>query len=311
MGMNPLETKYYTQKKLEEAKIFVDNNKPLFALQICISLINKIPDCYLAYFNAAEICRMLGNIPAAVDLLNSCIEVLPENNELRYDAGSFMIQYKCWKDAINIFSSMSIEEEPMAAYYLGYAYYMENDYEISLHYFFRFLKYNIEQNFVTNSYLFISKIYLKNSDFGNALTYIKKAESIVSYDWEVNLILAQAYSGLGMFVHAQDPIVKAIDLMPNEPACCLVAGNIFYHNSDFGKSEFYLLKYFETANEVLQSSYLLFADVLFMLKKYSESLAYFDLYLSYNPQDEVAKIKKLDALNAYNSEITIKENISM
>ena len=299
--MSDLENKYFSEKKLDEAKMLLDENKPLHALQVCISLINKVPDYKFAYIKAAQIYKMLGNIDPAVKLLNEYLDEYPEDSELRFYAGHYMLENERWNEAIDVFSYITPEEEPLSAYFLGYAYYMAEDFELSIHYFLKFLKLNKHQDFIIDSYVYLAKCYLKQSDYENALTYIKKAEGIVSHNWEVNLILAQAYTGMGMYTHAQTSILRALKIAPDEPSCCLAAGNIFFANAEYDKAESYIKKYLDNAKDAVDSSYLLYAGILYMQKKYTESIAYYDLYLSNHPEDETAKTNKMKALDEYHS----------
>jgi len=308
--MSELEIKYYSEKKLEEAKTFLDENKPLHALQICLSLTDKVPDYKYAYIKAAQIYRMLGNINPAVCLLNDYLEEYPEDSELRFYAGHFMLENEKWNEAIDVFSYITPEDEPLTAYFLGYAYYMSQDYELSIHYFLKFLKLNKHQDFIIDSYVYLAKCYLEKTDYEKALNYIKKAEGIVSHNWEVNLILAQAYTGLGMFTHAQAPILRALKIVPDEPSCCLAAGNIFFENGEYDKAANYLKNYLDNSVEALDSSYTLYASILYMQKRYTESVAYYDLYLSIHPDDENAKFNKQKVLKAYHSDDEISESLN-
>ena len=292
-----MDIKYQIDYKLKLARDYQAQEKPLHALQIYQSIINATPDCVEAYFGAAELYEQMGNIEPAINLLKDYLESDSENKTVRLFLGQYLLRNSKWEETIDVLNFISPEEERVVLFFMGYAHFMLNEFELARINFINFIS-NAEQNELFHeSHIYLAKTEIKLSNYEKALTYAKKAELMYSNYWELSAIYADIYFNLGMNAHAVSPIEKAIKLNPNEPSVYKLAGKIYFKLGDFIKAERNFLKHIDVSADSSADAYTELAEACLHGNKANDAIVYFDLALKIDPDNKYALEGKKSACN--------------
>ncbi len=193
---------YRAQYKLKTARDFETQNKPLYAIQVYLLLINDYPNFTEPYFRLAEIYENLGKLNSAIDLFENISNLQPDDKDVKLYYGQFLIRNAKWEKAIEILSFISLEEEPIVFYFTGYAYFMLKDFELAKINFLRFIISDEQPEIIQEANLYLAKIEIELKEFDSALRYAKRAEVLFSDFWELHVIYAQVYYNQDMINHA-------------------------------------------------------------------------------------------------------------
>ncbi len=158
-----------------------------------------------------------------------------------------------------------------------------------------FIDFGNQSELLHEAHLYLGKTEIKLNNYDNALSYLKKAQSIYSNYWELNLLTAQAYFFLGMYAHAVKPVEKAVSLSPSEPSVHEWAGKIYMRIGDYFRAEKSLLKHIELKKDLTSEAYTTLADVCLKAKKAQAALDYFELALKLDPENQAALNGKKNA----------------
>ncbi len=283
-----MDLNYQLDHKIRTAKEFEAQGKLLHAVQIYTSIIEDFPEFIDAYFNLADLYENLGNIQPAVKILKELLDLDPEDNEVRLFLGQFYLRNMLWDETIEILSYMLPEEEPVVLFFLGYSYFMLEDYELAKINFLNFIDYEAESELIHEANLYIAKIEIKLENYESALQSAKKAEGIYSNFWELNIIYAEIYYQLGMYAHAVPSAEKAMKLNPGEPSIFELAGKIYLKHGDYLKAEKYFRLYIELVENASAENYTKLAEACLKVNKPKDALAYFDIALKLDPLNKFA-----------------------
>ncbi len=297
------EKKYQLDHKIKQAQDFESQGKLLHSVQIYNSLIEENPDIVELYFRLSNLYEQLGNLNSASNLLKQIFDKDPENKDIRLYYGQFFLRNSKWEEAIDILSFIMPQEEPTVSFFVGYSHFMLNEYELAKNSFLNFISFEKQSELVQEAYIYLAKIELKLKNFENTLAYAKKAEIMYSNFWELNKIYAETYYSMGMFAHAVMPIEKAIKLNPEEPSVYELAGKIYLKLSEFGKAEKNFLKYIEKIEDVSSDIYTKLAEACLKSQKTKDAIAYFDIALKLDPENQSALNGKNQAYSLLNNSV--------
>jgi tetratricopeptide (TPR) repeat protein len=284
--------------KLELADDFYKHGKHLHAIQIYRSLLDENPDLIDAYLGLASSYVEIQNPDAAMNIIDSCLELHPDELDIRLYYIPFLLKHSKWEKIIDILSYISPQDEPQILFYLGYANYMLEEYEIAKLNFLGFISLQNDTALLNEAYLYLVKIDLQLGNFKSALTFSRKAEKIYSNYWELNFLNAKIYSALGMETHAKTSIEKAIKLNPREPLLFEFAGNIYFKLSDYLNAEKYFSKYIEQTDNASSDVYTNLAEACLRIEKLKKASEYFDAAIKLDPGNRKAidRRKHLDTV---------------
>lgn len=268
---------------------FEAQGKFLHAAQIYNTVIDEFPDYIDVYFNLAGLYEKMGNINPAINLLKSYLETEPEDKDARLFLGQFLLKNTRWNDAVEILSYIQPEEEPVASFFIGYAYFMMNEFELAKLNLLSFISYQDNNELLHEANIYMAKTELRLKNYESALTFAKKSDSMYSNFWELNQIYAETYYNLGMYAHAVAPVEKAIKLSPSEPLPYEWAGKIYLKLGDYQKAEKNFLKYIETIEDASSDIYTKLAEACFNNKNLKDAVAYYDIAIKLDPTNEIAK----------------------
>ncbi len=297
------EKKYQLDHKIKQAQDFEAQGKLLHSVQIYNSLIEENPDLIELYFRLSSLYEQLGNLNSASNLLRQIFDKDPENKDVRLYFGQFFLRNSKWEEAIEILSYILPQEEPTVSFFVGYSHFMLNEFELAKNSFLNFISFEKQSELVHEAYIYLAKIELKLKNYDNTLMYAKKAEIMYSNFWELNKIYAETYYNMGMFAHAVMPIEKAIKLNIEEPSVYELAGKIYLKLSEFAKAEKNFLKYIERIEDVSSDIYTKLAEACLKSQKTKDAIAYFDIALKLDPENQSAITGKNQAASLLNNSV--------
>jgi tetratricopeptide (TPR) repeat protein len=277
--------------------------KPLHALQIYNTLLDDYPDSVEIYFRLANLYEHMGNITSAANLLKEFLENDPENKEVRLFLGQFFLKNLRWDEAVETLSYILPYDEPIVSFFIGYAHFMLEEYELAKINFVNFTSNDKQSELLHEANIYLAKIELIFKNYESALSYAKKAEGMYSNYWELNKIYAETYFNLGMYAHAVDFIEKAIKLNPGESVPYEWAGKIYLKLGDYLKAEKNFLKYVESIADASSDIYTKLAEACLKAQKTQDALAYYDIAIKLDPENKIALAGKDQASLLLNNHV--------
>ncbi len=290
-----MEPNYQIEHKMKIAHDFESEGKLLHAGQIYTSIINDNPDFADVHLNLANLFEKMRNIAPGIELLKNFLARYPEDNDIRIFLGQYLLRNSKWDEAIDILSYILPEEEPVVSFFVGYSYFMLEEYEASKLNFLNFLAYQERSELLNEAYIYLAKIELKLGSLENVLKYAKKAEMLYSNYWELNLIYAETYYKMDMIEHAVAQVEKAIKLNPKESATRELAGKIYLKAGDYTKAEKEFIKYIDSIDDVSSDIYTKLAEACLKSEKTKEAIAYYDIAIKIDPLNDRAVEGKKNA----------------
>lgn len=283
---------------------FKAQGKYLHAIQICEQLLNEYPNNSDIHFELAGLYELSGNLNSSFYLLETYLVNNPDDKEVRFYYGQFLLKNQKWNKAVEIFSQFIPEEKPIALFFLGYSYFMIKDFEMARINYLDFLTLEADSELVNESYLYLAKIEIELKDYEQALAYIKKSELLHNAYWELHLIYAICYYHLGMDTHAVLSIEKSIKLNSKAISTYEWAGRIFFRAKEYEKAENHFIKFMEFSNEVSSQVYAELGEVFLHTNKKESALNYFDLALNIDPNNKTALIGRENILGNFEPKIS-------
>ncbi len=279
--------------KLQTADDFFREGKYLHAIQIYRTLLDDHPDLIGAYLGLAGCYIEIQNPDAAINVIDSCLVLHPDDQDVRLYYIPFLLKHSKWEKIIEILSYISPQDEPQVLFYLGYANYMLEDYEIAKLNFLGFISLQKDVTLLNETYLYLVKIEMRLGNFKSALSYSRKAEKVYSNYWELNYLNAKIYSEIGMETHAKTSIEKALKLNPEEPLLLELAGSIYFKLSDYTNAEKYFSKYIDLIDSASSDVYTKLAEACLKIDKLEKASAYLEAAIKLDPSNRKAIDKKM------------------
>ncbi len=281
--------------KIKVARDFEVQGKLLHAAQVYISILNEYPDFTDAYFSLANLYELMGKIKPGIELLENFLDRNPKDYDVRFFLGQYLLRNSMWDEAVKILSFISPQENLMVSFFIGYSYFMLEEYELAEINFKNFISLNDKGDFLHEAYIYMAKIELYLERYESALDYAKKAEVLYSSFWELNLICAEIYYKTDMTAHALKEIEKAIKLKPQEPAVRKLAGYICLQAKEYLRAEKQFLKFIEYKEDVSFDIYIKLAEICLKVEKIKNALIYYDIALKIEPKNPLAIVGKKKA----------------
>ena len=283
-----MDSKIKFEHKINLAREFEAEGKTLHAIQIYHSILEEFPDEIETYFRITNLYEITGNILPALNLLNHFLESEPENKDVRLFLGQFLLRNSRWEEAVEALSFILPQEEPVVSFFAGYAHFMLEEYELAKISFLNFITFEKQSELIHEANIYLAKVELKLKNYEEALKYAKKSEAMYANYWELNKIYAETYYNLGMYAHAVQPVEKAIKLNPTVPVPYELAGKIYLKLGDYIKAEKNFLKYIESIEDASSDIYTKLAEACLKNHKAKDALAYYDIAIKLDPQNNAA-----------------------
>jgi tetratricopeptide (TPR) repeat protein len=283
-----IEQKYQIENRLRIAYNYEASGNILHAIQVYNSIINDAPNFVEAYFSLSELYEKQENIEASKKLLTNYLYENPDNNVVRLYFAQLLLRNSQWENVIDLLNSQDINEEPMAAFFLGYSNFMLQDYETAEIYFLQFESLGKKTELLHEAYIYIAKTEIHLKNFRKALEYAKKCEVVYSNFWELHLVLSIIYYNLNMYNHAISSVSKALKLKPGEASMYEWAGKINLKTGEYLKAEEYFLKHIDMVENPTSEVYSKLGESCLKNNKTSDALQYYELALRLDPLNELA-----------------------
>jgi len=285
MGIN---SKYKIELRMKFAQDYEATGDNLHAMQLYYSIIKDEPDYAEAYFSLAELFEKQGNIESAKKILTDHLYKNPENNLARLFYAQLLLRNSQWEDVIDVLQSLSITDEPIAAFFLGYSYFMLKNYEYAKINFQHFISSGKKTELLQETFIYLAKTEIQLRNFESALEYAKKSEIVYANFWELNLIFAIIHYHLDMYTHAISSISKARRLNANEPIVYKWAGKIFLKVGEYLKAEENFHKYIGMVEYPASEIYSELGEAYLKTNKIKDALQYYELALKIDPLNKFA-----------------------
>jgi len=283
-----IDSKYKIKNRLKSAQDYEANGDNLHAMQLYYSIIDDEPDYVDTYFALAELFEKQGNIESAKKLLTDYLNENSGNNLFRLFYAQLLLRNSQWEDVIEILQSLSINEEPITAFFLGYSFFMLKNYEHARINFQHFISSGKKTELLHETYIYLAKTEIQLRNFESALEYAKKSEIVYSNFWELNLVFAIIHYHLDMYTHAISSISKALKLNANEPTVYKWAGKIFLKVGEYMKAEKNFLKYIGMVEFPASEIYSELGEAYLKTNKVKDALQYYELALKIDPLNKYA-----------------------
>ncbi|MCE1189350.1 MAG: hypothetical protein LWX56_09435 [Ignavibacteria bacterium] len=288
---------------LERAKQLAAEGKMLHAQQLYFRLAQNYPEQESAVIGLVGLYDSQGNETSARETIYSAIEKAPENIQLRLFAGHYFFKKHLWQETIDVLGVVVPEQEPLGAFFTGYAYFMLKEYILAKRYYIIYLEKRRSAEFVQDAYVYLCKICIHLGEFKEALEYVKLAEEFFSAHFELRLLYAVVYFYLEMYTNAIVEIEKAITLNPSEPSLYEWGAKIAMQCQRYDQAERYL-RFMQDMVEELPVELISMLGLACMYnKKIAEARELFAKSLSLQPDEPGA----LDGLNKINTEFYVYE----
>jgi tetratricopeptide (TPR) repeat protein len=295
-----MEKNYFIEHRMVLAGEYESAGKNLHALQIYNSILEENPSYSDAVLKTSDIYRRMGNLGAVSKMLEEFISKYPEDKHVRFYYGEFLLNNSEWNSAIEVLSYFTPEDEPVSAFFTGYAYFMLKEFELSSLSFKNYVSFQEPGELLYEAYFFLAKIQIELKNYQEAVPHLKKAESSLNNFWEFNYLSAYTYYHLDMHAHAVSLAERAIKLNGREAISYHLAGKIYLKLGEYPKAEKHLRKYITIKENVAPDTYAYLAEACLYNKKTREALELYEKALAADPHNKLALAGKKNATDYLN-----------
>ena len=233
-------------------------------------------------FRLAEIYLHIGFTEASDKYYVSVLEDFPDNDEMRMEISSLLIQSRNWEKLIEVLSLVDSDKKSEADFILGFAYLKTKDYKLSKHYLEKFIKSDNNPELKVEAGYYLGVVNYFENNFEEAIKRFKESEFHHNNNADFYFYLASSYRMLGMFTHASLYITKALRLNKKKPDILLEAAKIYNKLEQFKKANKYLDMYSEVSKRVPTDYLLTLAETYLGLKHIEEA----EMVISLIDEDE-------------------------
>ena len=203
------------EMQFKKASSLINEGKQLAAIQIYRKLINEKESERNATIKLADLYDQAGQTNSAIDLFNKYLNRNSDDDEIIKLVSYFLVRNSLFADAeIFINKFQNVKDENMD-FLKGIVNYHTNKFQFSLELFSTFLEDYKFSELVPSVLFYLSKIYLKSSQYDDALISIQKSIELSASNAESYKIEAEIYFKKDMYYHANESIHKALKLNPS------------------------------------------------------------------------------------------------
>ncbi|NUN10745.1 MAG: tetratricopeptide repeat protein [Ignavibacteriaceae bacterium] len=293
-----LADKYRIKTKLKSAGSFDKQGKFLHAFQIYNTLIHEYPDSEDVMIQYALHLEGIEKYQEAERILLDFISRNPDSVAVRLFCGQLMLRYDNWEGCVDVLSVITLAEEPVAAFFTGYAQYKLQEYGLADIGFRNFLDHIKEHELIPDAYFYLAKVHLNLDDPAKAIGYLDLCAEYYSSNYEVHLLYAILHHRNKMYAHALSSIDKALKLNAGDDLVIEWAAEIYYLNGNYSKSRTYYKKMFDFKENLNPEIFARLGDSCFQTKKYREAADYFTQALALDPENKLAA-ERMSLLEKY------------
>lgn len=258
------------EKLKQMADNFVLTGKYLHAAQIYHRLLDETGKMDYK-FSLAETYLQMGFIDASDKYYISVLDEFPNNDEMRLEVSSLLIKSKNWEKIIEILSMVDSNKKSVVDFILGFAYLKTEDYKFAKHYLEKFIKSEDDPELKIEAVYYLGIAYYHENNFEEAIKRFKESEFHQNSNADFYFYLASSYRMLGMFTHASLYITKALRLNRKSAGILLEAAKIYNKLEQFKKANKYLSMYGEVSKTVPNDYLITLAENFLGLKRIKDA----------------------------------------
>ncbi|MGB9591705.1 MAG: tetratricopeptide repeat protein [Candidatus Kryptoniota bacterium] len=226
---------------LDEASDYLNDQRPLHAIQLLMRLIEDDPSCADAYLQLAEIYIGLKKYDAAEKILLDGFNKLPANLRIAFAIGSLYYSVGDFKKSLPYLRLVSSWKNPGVHLAMATILLEEGDFKTAIAEAKQVLKINPKYPDANG---ILGKIYLKQNSLTEAIKYLNRELRINEGSLEFRLELATAYYLLGDLNSALEEFSLLVDTDPDFFPGWLMCGKILFEQERYAEAEFYLTRAF-------------------------------------------------------------------
>lgn len=286
-----LADKYRIKTKIKSAKAFEKQGKFLHAYQIFNSLMQEYPDSEEVVIESALHLEGINRYEEAKDLLLDFIAQNEDSTAVRLFCAQLMLRFDDWEKCADILSVIKISEEPLAAFFTGYAHYMLKEYALADIAFRNFIDNISEHELIPDAYFYLAKIHLNMDDNEAALKFLDKCADYYNGNYEVHLLYAILHHRNKMYAHALSAISAALKLKPKDELVIEWAAEIYYMNENYARARTFYKKMLDFKEVLSGDIFIRLAESCYHQKKYREAADYFTQAMALGIQNETVSYR--------------------
>jgi len=203
------------EMQFKKASSLINEGKQLAAIQIYRKLLNGKESERNATIKLADLYDQAGQTNSAIDLFNKYLDRNSDDDEIIKLVSYFLVRNSLFSDAEKFINKFQNVQDENMDFLKGIVNYHTNKSQISLKLFSTFLEEYKFSELVPSVLFYLSKIFLQNSQYDDALASIKKSIELSASNAEFYKIEAEIYFKKDMYYHANESIHKALKLNPS------------------------------------------------------------------------------------------------
>ncbi|MDA3860925.1 MAG: tetratricopeptide repeat protein [Melioribacteraceae bacterium] len=203
------------EAQFKKASSLINEGKQLAAIQIYRKLLNEKESERNATIKLADIYDQAGQTNSAIDLFNKYLDRNSDDDEIIKLVSYFLVRNSLFEDAEKFINKFQNVHDENMDFLKGIVNYHTSKFQISQKLFSAFIEEYKFSEFVPSALFYLSKIYLKNLQYDDALAAIKKSIELSSSNADSHKIEAEIYFKKEMYYHANESIHKALKINPS------------------------------------------------------------------------------------------------
>ena len=240
--------------RLDEARSWIEDGKPLHAIQAYLRLITAQPKFLTAYIELSSLYVDMGRFDAAVKVLLRAKCNFPDGQEVTYLLGNVHMGAEEYDKALNYFKKLVDMKLPRVHFNMGVAFFCQGNIKRAEEQFRLTMKYDPRFPKINES---LGELLLKRNAYAEAIFHLKKGIELDPYNAVSHHLLGMGYRSLFEWKNAYNEFVIAIEMDPQEAANWQLCGEMLMQLKRPDESEQYLRKALELQTESIETLILL------------------------------------------------------
>ena len=224
---------------LDQARAWVQAEKPLHAVQEYLRLLQMEPAFVPAYTELASLYAELGRFDAAAKILLRAEPYTQHPHEITFSLGTLYMRGEEYEKALGCFKKLQNLHQPQVHFNMGVAYFCKNNIKRAEEQFRLTLKYDPRFPKIHES---LGELLIKRNAFTEAVTFLKRGLELDPYNEIGHHLLGLAYRSLLNWKNAYNEFVIAIEMDPNGANNWRLCGEMLIELKRLDEAEQYLRK---------------------------------------------------------------------
>ncbi len=203
------------EAQFKKASSLINEGNQLAAIQIYKNLLDEKESERNATIKLADLYDQAGQTNSAIDLFYKYLDRNYGDDEIIKLVSYFLVRNSLFTEAEKFISKFQYVQDENMDFLKGVVNYHINKLSISQKIFSNFINEYKSSELIPSVLFYLSKIYLKSSQYDNALESIKKSIELSPSSAESFKVEAEVYFRKDMYYHANESIQKALKLNPS------------------------------------------------------------------------------------------------